>query len=62
MFAEDFSKEFEEFALTVMNSWSLGLFPLHDVKEGLELYMTLIKEVEKLTFDSLFGYHVIARK
>ena len=46
MCAEDFSKEFEEFALTVMNS--LGLLPRHDVKEGLELYMTLIKEVEKL--------------
>lgn len=46
MCAEDFSKEFEEFALTVMNS--IGLLPRHDVKEGLELYMTLIKEVEKL--------------
>lgn len=46
MCAKDFSKELEEFALTVMNS--LGLLPHHDVKEGLELYMTLIKEVEKL--------------
>lgn len=36
MCAKDFSKEFEECALTVMNS--LGLLPRHDVKERLELY------------------------
>lgn len=43
----DCSEEFREFALTVMNA--LGLHPLNGVNEALDVYVTLIKEVEKLS-------------
>ena len=43
----DCSKEFKEFALSVMNA--LGLHQPDDVNEALDVYVTLIKEVEKLS-------------
>ena len=47
MCSADFSEEFEEFALTVMNA--LGLSLPQDVNEGLDLYLRLIQEIDKLT-------------
>ena len=47
MCSADFSDVFEEFALTVMNV--LGLRLRQDVNEGLDLYLQLIQEIEKLT-------------
>lgn len=43
----DFSEEFEEFAITIMNE--LGLHSPQDVDEGLDLYLRLIEEIENLT-------------
>ena len=42
----DWSLEFEEFAAIIMTE--LGLQPPCDVNEALNMYVTLIKEVEKL--------------
>ena len=42
----DRSQEFEEFAAIIMTE--LGLQPPCDVNEALNMYLTLIKEVEKL--------------
>ena len=47
MCSADYSEEFEEFALTVMNV--LGLSLPQDVNERLDLYLRLIQEIEKLT-------------
>ena len=47
MCSADFSEEFEEFALIVMNA--LGLSLPQDVNEGLDLYLRLIQEIDKLT-------------
>ena len=41
----DCTREFKEFASTVMNA--LGLHLPNDVNEALDVYVTLIKEVEK---------------
>ena len=41
----DFSQEFEEFASFVMGE--LGLEMPNNVKEGLDLYLQLIKEINK---------------
>jgi len=43
----DCSEEFKEFALTVMNA--LGLHPPNGVNETLDVHVTLIKGVEKLS-------------
>lgn len=43
----DCSEEFKEFALTVMNAQ--GLHPPNGVNEVLDVYVTLIEEVEKLS-------------
>ena len=43
----DCSEEFREFALTVMNA--LGLHPPNGVNEALDVYVTLINGVEKLS-------------
>lgn len=43
----DCTEEFKEFASTVMNA--LGLNLPNDVNEALDVYVTLIKEVEKLS-------------
>lgn len=43
----DCSEEFGEFAFTGMNA--LGLHPPNGVNEALDVYVTLIKEVEKLS-------------
>ena len=42
----NWSQEFEEFAAIIMTA--LGLQPPRDVNEALDMYVTLIKEVEKL--------------
>ena len=42
----NWSKEFEEFAAIIMTA--LGLQPPRDVNEARDMYVTLIKEVEKL--------------
>lgn len=47
MSSADYSEEFEEFALTVMNL--LGLSLPQDVNEGLDLYLQLILEIDKST-------------
>lgn len=47
MCAADCSEDFKEFALSVMNA--LGLRQPDDVNEALDVYVTLIKEVEKLS-------------
>ena len=46
MCSTGFSEEFGEFALTVMNA--LGLSLPQDVDEGLDLYLRLIQEIDKL--------------
>ena len=46
MYLADRSQEFEEFAAIIMTE--LGLQPPCDVNEALNMYLTLIKEVEKL--------------
>ena len=43
----DYSEDFKEFALTIMNEHHLP--EPHDVSSALDLYMRLLKEVEKLT-------------
>ena len=43
----DCTEEFREFASTVMNA--LGLNLPNDVNEALDVYVTLIKEVKKLS-------------
>ena len=43
----DCSEEFKEFALSVMNAQGLHL--PDDVNEALDVYVTLIKEVENLS-------------
>ena len=43
----DYSEEFKEFALTIMNE--LNLQEPQDVNTALELYIRLLNEVEKLT-------------
>ncbi|KAL9959657.1 hypothetical protein ACROYT_G032997 [Oculina patagonica] len=43
----DYSEDFKEFAQTIMNE--LNLQEPHDVNTALELYIKLLKEVEKLT-------------
>lgn len=47
MCSADFSEEFDEFALIVMNV--LGLSLPQDVNEGLDLYLRLIQEIDRLT-------------
>ena len=42
----DWSQEFEEFSAIIMTV--LGLQPSRNVNEALDMYVTLIKEVEKL--------------
>ena len=47
MCPRDYSEDFKEFALTIMNEHH---FPEpNDVNSALDLYMRLLKEVEKLT-------------
>lgn len=46
MYLPNWSQEFEEFAAIIMTA--LGLQPPRDVNEALDMYVTLIKEVEKL--------------
>ena len=43
----DYSDDFKEFAQTIMNEHHLS--EPHDVNSALDLYMKLLKEVEKLT-------------
>jgi len=46
----EYSEDFKEFALTIMNEHH---FPEpHDVNSALDLYMRLLKEVEKLHVSS----------
>ena len=43
----DYSEDFKEFALTIMNEHHFS--EPNDVNSALDLYMRLLKEVEKLT-------------